>query len=203
MQKKSVGIALALSGLLLAGCASQAPAKAPAPEPDTNPSASAETDAKPTESTPSEGQFSIEHITSCDQIEAVVAPFIEGLVPLDDNVVDEWGVSCGWDMAEDETNVANGRSVSVGMATVEQGTPKPDPSMVLEMEGASLVEDPWLADNGGIGYSLQTAVAIAGASTTTIWVPGVETSITASAVGDMSTIDGPAGLKIVQALLAK
>lgn len=189
--------------LLLVGCASQAPVVDSETQQSANAEPGSDMGSDTSDATASEDQFSIDHITSCDQVETVVAPYIAGLVAQEGNVVDEWGVSCSWDMAEGETNVENGRSVQVGMAPVEPGTPKPDPSMALEMDGASLVEDSWLSEHGGIGYSLQTAIAVAGASTTTIWVPGVEANITASAVGDLPAIDGPAGLQIVQSLLSQ
>lgn len=150
---------------------------------------------------PAPGQFSIDHITSCDQVAGVVAPYIEGLAPLDSNVVDEWGISCSWEAAEDETDFANNRSVEVGMTALEPGEIKPDPEFVLKMDGSALVEDSWIESSGGIAYSLGMTTAVAGVISTTVWLPGVQAQITGGQWDGMPTLDGSASVEVVKSLV--
>lgn len=188
---------MALSSLLLLGCASQEAATG------EDAAAATETGAvEPAEETATgPGQFSIAHITSCDQVASAVAPYIEGLAPVESNVVDEWGISCSWEAAEGETDFANNRSVEVGIAPLEPDAEKPDPAFVEAMDGGSVVEDGWVESSGGIAYSLDMATAVVGVSSTTVWLPGIEAHITGGKWEGMPALDGPAALNVVKSLV--
>lgn len=147
------------------------------------------------------GQFSIDHITSCDQVAGAVAPYIEGLAPLDSNVVDEWGISCTWEAAEDETDFANNRSVEVGLTALEPGEVKPDPEFVLKLDGSALVEDSWIDSSGGIAYSLGMTTSVVGVISTTVWLPGVQAQITGGQWDGMPALDGAASVEVVKSLV--
>lgn len=182
-----------VSLLLLTGCAGAAPQSPPdAFDEDGLP--------VPAEEATIEGS-PLEAITSCDQVEAAVAPYIDGLVPDPGNTVDEWGVSCTWEMAEDETDFANNRSVKVGIGAVAEGTPKPDASGIADMEGGSVLEDAWVSERDGVAFSLTMGTAVAGVTVTTVWLPGAEAMITGGTWGDLPALDGPAAIEVVKTLL--
>ena len=146
-----------------------------------------------------DARFSIDHITSCGQVEPMVASYVEGLALYDD-MVDEWGVYCRWDMAEGETDFANARSVSVTLTPLEADEPQPDPSGVVRM-GGEVIDDAWLAARGGVASSVGTTTSVAGALSTTVWVPGVEAMIGGGRWGDMPALDGPAAIEVVKGLV--
>lgn len=190
-------LATASTLLLIAGCSGN-----PTVTDDTEPrdQASETVTDEAVNDTPTDGA-SIAHITSCDQVEAVVSPYIEGLVPADDNGVDEWGVHCLWETAEGETDLANIRVVSVSLTPVEPGSEKPDTSMIENAEGGSVVEAEWITQHDGIAFSLDLGSAVAGATTTTVWVPTVEAIIGGGSWANMPALDGPAAAEVVRQLL--
>lgn len=183
--------------LLLAGCA-------PADQAQDHPSDPEAPSAATDDTLPApdfEASVALAAITSCDQVEGLVAPYIGGLVPLESNVVDEWGVMCDWGMAEDETDFANNRSVSVHLAPVEKGTEKPDPTALSGMDGFAVIEDAWVAERGGVASTYSQSVAVAGATVTTVWFPSVEASVSGGTWADMPSLDGPAALEVIKRLL--
>lgn len=201
MRFPHIAISLVVSAFVLTGCSS-------APTSPNEPvSAPETTESAPTESTPAEpaadGLFRIDHITSCDQVAATVAPYIEGLVLQPSSTVDEWGVSCTWDMAEGETDWANNRSIDVSLTQFEEAETAPDPSYVTSLEGGAIHEDPWLTANGGVATSVTMGVSVAGAVAISVWVPGVEAHISGGQWGDFPALDGPAAISVVQALVTK
>lgn len=193
MKKRLVAASAIAALLLLAGCAADPAPNPPSENIDPAPAEEPKSDA-PAASSP------LASITSCDQVESVVAPYIEGLVPLADNVVDEWGVSCGWDMAENETDVANARTVTVSIVPVEEGTPAPDNAGVAAMEGGAIVEDAWVAAHDGVAATYSVAVAVAGAVVTEIWFPRFEISISGGVFDNYPSLDAPASLEIAKRL---
>lgn len=203
MKKLSTGLIVALSTVLLLGCSPQTADTGSESGADASVSAEpAETHEDGAGSASSE-LFSIAHITSCDQVAAAVAPYIEGLAPLETNVVDEWGISCSWEAAEDETDFANNRSVEVGMMALEPDSEKPDPAFVEAMDGGSLVEDGWVESAGGVAYTLDMATAVVGVSVTTVWLPGIEAHVTGGKWEGMPALDGPAALEVVKSLVTQ
>lgn len=185
--------------LLLAGCAPADPAQDPLSNPDDQSVTPLDSDALP------EPDFAaspaLAAITSCDQVEALVASYIEGLVPLDTNTVDEWGVMCDWGTSEDETDFANNRSISVQLAPVEKGTEKPDATMLADMDGFTMIDDAWVAQRDGVAYTYSMAVDVAGATVTTVWFPSVEANVAGGKWGDYPDLDGAAALDIIKKLL--
>ncbi len=161
------------------------------------------TPAGPGPSEPPEPQFSFEHVSSCSQVEAAVQPYIEGLVPNEANVVDEWGVSCSWETADGELDPANIRSVSVQLAPVERDAEAPDPSLVAQTEGGVVIDDTWVTSTGGVAFSLTLGTAVAGATATTVWVPGVEATIGGGTWDGYPALDGPAAVEVVRGLITQ
>lgn len=151
---------------------------------------------------PAETMFSLDSISSCAQVEQAVAAYIEGLVPDEGNVVDEWGVTCQWESPEEGTDLADIRSVSVLLEPVEADAEAPDPSMVAEADGGSVIESDWVAGHGGVAFSLTLGTAVAGSTATTVWVPGVEAQVGGAQWGDYPALDGPAAVAVVQSLLS-
>lgn len=143
----------------------------------------------------------LDRVSSCDQVESVVAPYVSALVLSERSTVDEWGVSCDWEMAEGETDMANNRSVSVAIVDNEEGDEAPDTSLVAKQEGYAAVDDPWVADQGGVAYSYSLGTAVAGVIVTTIWLPHAEINITGGTWGDYPALDGPAAVGVAKKLL--
>lgn len=179
--------------LLLTGCVAAEP-ETPADPVDDSGAVATPDDAV-------SGASALASITSCDQVADAVAPYIEGLVPSESNVVDEWGVSCSWETAEDETDLANNRSVEVGIVATEANAEKPDASGVAAMEGGALIEDDWVSERDGIAFSLTLGTAVAAAISTTVWVPGAEARITGGQWADFPALDGPAAVQVMKTLL--
>ncbi|GAA2824613.1 hypothetical protein GCM10010471_02500 [Leucobacter komagatae] len=191
---QATGVTLTL--LLVAGCAGAGPATSTTPK-------TGGTDA-PTGSTsqlPTDTPFSLDGITSCAQVEAVVTPYITGLVPNEANTVDEWGVSCSWETAEGELNPDNIRAVSVQLAPVEAGSETPDTSLIADMDGGEVLEHGWVTSNGGVAFSLSLGTAVAGAIATTVWVPGVEATVGGGQWAGAPALDGEAAVEVVRSLI--
>ena len=144
-------------------------------------------------------RFSIDHLTSCEQVAPMVATYIDGLAAYDDEV-NEWGVYCRWDMAEGETDFANNRSVSVTLTPLGADEVQPDTSVVVRT-GGEVIDDAWLAARGGVAYSTGVMTSVAGAVSTTVWLPGVEAMIGGGRWAEMPSLDGPAAIEAVKGLV--
>lgn len=199
MKRRTLAIALAFPLILLAGCSAAddtAPVSSDAAPADT---ADTVTDDTTNDSTGNSAD-AWAGITSCDQVAQAVAPYIENLVLTEGSTVDEWGVSCSWDMAEDETNWENNRSVKVGIAP--PATEKPD--LVQLAEFSDLIEpleEEWVSAMGGVAYTSTMEIAVASAIVTTVWLPEVEATVTGGAWEAYPALDGPAAVGVVAALL--
>lgn len=101
-------------------------------------------------------------MSSCDQVAGVVEPYITALVLTESSTVDEWGVNCSWEMAEDETDMANNRSVSVAIVDNEDGDQAPDTRLIAKQAGYADVQDAGVSEQGGLAYSYSLGVAVAG-----------------------------------------
>ena len=186
--------AASLSLLLLTGCASAVPTAK-----DT--AADAVVDAPSDEDQSNDApDDAVARIGSCDTVEAVVAPYIQNLVAMESNVVDEWGVSCQWEMAEGETDWANNRSVSVGISP--EPLEKPDLALLTDASDAiTAVDDAWVAQQDGVAYTMTMETAVATAIVTTVWLPYAEITVTGGKWGDHPALDGPAAVQVAKALL--
>lgn len=191
---QATGTALAL--LLVTGCAGAGPESNTAPEVGGTDASSGSTSLPPADSL-----FSLDGVTSCAQVEAAVTPYIAGLVPNEANTVDEWGVSCSWETAEGELNPDNIRAVSVQLAPVEAEAEKPDTSLIEKMDGGKVLENSWVASNGGVAFSLSLGTAVAGAIATTVWVPGVEATVGGGQWAGVPALDGDAAVDVVRSLI--
>lgn len=189
-----------LAGVILILATVSGCAGTEAPDPSVS-SGAATPDTTPADA-PGSPRFTLDGITSCDQVEQAVALYIEGLVPAESNVVDEWGASCLWETPESQTDLSQIRAVEVQLAPVEADAEAPDPSMVAQTEGGSVIENDWVAANDGVAFSLTLGTAVAGATSTTVWVPGVEAVIAGGQWADAPALDGPAAVDVVQSLLS-
>lgn len=192
MRNALATIALSASLLLLAGCASQDAGQGadPAPAPSAD-----------GQETKTESGFGFDHITSCDDVESVVASYIAELVPSEGNTVDEWGVSCTWEPAEGNLDPANIRTVSVQLAPVEAGAEAPDPRLIAQMDGGEVLENSWVDSNQGVAYALNLGTAVAGTTVTTVWLPGVEATIGGGQWDGFPALDSAAAVDVVKSLV--
>ena len=142
-----------------------------------------------------------ESITSCDQIAAVVAPYIEGL-ELDEegSGPNDYGIGCYWVPPEDIDDFSMIRAIDIQLEDAA-GSAEPDLSLFLDMDGASVHEDPWLEEQGGVAYSLALGTSVAGATAITVWLPDVEVTIGGGQWGDYPALDGPAAIEVTRQLL--
>lgn len=186
-----------ISLLLLTGCAAAEPTPDDAAPDDT--AAVDQNNPDDTGDTPSNGD-AIAHITSCAAVASAVQPYIQGLVEQDGNVVDEWGVSCGWTTAEGETDWANVREVGVGISP--EPTDKPDAVALAELDpNITPLDDAWVAAEGGVAFTMSMGTAVAGATATTIWLPYAEVKISGGTWGDFPALDGAAAVQVAKQLL--
>ena len=189
-----------LSLLLLTGCAAAASAPADtAPNGTDNAVISDQNDPDATRDTPANGD-AIAHITSCDTVATAVQPYIQELVEQQGNIVDEWGVTCGWTTAENETDWANVREVAVGINP--DPNQKPDPAALAGSDSnITPVDDAWVANEGGVAYTMSTGPAVAGVTVTTIWLPYAEVMVTGGTWGDYPALAGHAAVSVAKQLL--
>lgn len=192
--RRLTAIAVPLSLLLLTSCSDSAASDSPNTDSAVVDTVAADENQAGSDS----GRLA--HLTDCSRVETAVSPFIDGLVPDEQNTVDEWGVSCRWDMAENETNWENNRSVSVGISP--EPNEKPDVAQLAEFaEGIAQIEDSWVAEQGGVAYTMGTTTSVAAAIVTTVWLPYAEVTIAGGKWGDYPALDGAAAVQIAQQLL--
>lgn len=142
------------------------------------------------------------HLSGCEDVEALVAPFVEGIELTPDSTVDEWGVSCSWETPQDATELAEIRSVSVSAVTQEPGAVAPDVAAMRElMEEMTELEDPWLTERGGVAYSMTMDTAVAAVVVTTVWLPEVEVTVSGGQWAQHPALDGRASLEVTKQLL--
>lgn len=131
-----------------------------------------------------------------------MAPYIDGLVQMEGNVVDEWGVSCTWTMAEDNTDWANAREVSLGIIPVETGDIKPDVEGIAEfLPGTVEIASDWVASKGGVAYESRLGTDTIGAISSVVWTPDYEVSVGGGAWEGFQSLDGNASVEVAQQLL--
>lgn len=172
--------------LLLTGCGSDGAADASAP-PEDGPAA--------------KSTSVIDRVSSCDQVAGVVGPYIAGLELTDSSTVDQWGVNCNWEPPESATDFSEIRSISVSIVDNEEGSVPPDTSLLADQEGYTDLEDDWVSQQEGKAYSLSMAVAVAGATVTTVWLPHAEISVSGGTWGEHPALDGPAAVEVAKKLM--
>ena len=192
MKKFSTIFVGALSAMLLVGCS--APAESD--------SAVTEVEGAEVVTAPAGGEFSVDQVTSCDQVEAAVAPYIEGLVAADTNGVNEWGVECGWTTANPDENLAEMRSVQVSLTASQSVMDDEAKALMLEM-GMEEVTDAWVTENGGNVMVMRMGEGgPLDIISTSVALPGVEAAITGGEWSNVPSLDGPAAAGVVKALFA-
>ena len=174
---------LVATALMLAGCAGGPPpsagTSAPAPEPSQEPAPTVDS-------------------IDCAEVEAVVAPYIEGLVPREDNGSDEFGTLCGWEVPADARDLSDIRSVEVSISA--------EPGDVLTAEelgsvGLTALPDSAIESAGGVAYTSTIDVAVASVIVTTVALPTVEVTVTGGQWDGHPSLDGPAAVAVVKTLL--
>ncbi len=140
-----------------------------------------------------------DRIGSCDTVATHVAPYIEGLVPLETNAVDEYGAYCQWEAPEGIADLGDLASVEVSIVPSETSEVE-DPD-IIEQAGLTLIPDDALDAAGGIAYGLDGETAVAAVTVTSVRVPGINIDITGGQWGDRPALDGPAAVGVAKGIL--
>ncbi len=190
----------ATAALLFALTACSAPTTDTAvPEPDTDTSASTEaTEPAPDDATNGSAaeSFTWDHLTSCEQIGAPVAQYTADLV-LVENYFSEYEIQCEWEHP-DPVEWVDVRTVSITLA---------QNSFVLTSEQLAMTEslvehrDEALAAVGGVAYSMDMETAMTGVSATTVSVPGIDLTVSASEHASLPPLRDAAAVEVAKQLL--
>ncbi|MFC4125027.1 hypothetical protein [Nocardia rhizosphaerae] len=181
--------ALVLTGFLTA-CSSE---EAAVPATATDASSAAAAPALGTDDDPI-----LAETIGCDTVAAAVAPYIEGLVPLDTNEADQYGSYCNWETDTDSGTIAEIRSVEV---IIEPGNGEVPTAQTLSAGGLTVIPDQELDSAGGIAYTLGATTAVAAVAATTVELPTAKVSITGGQWADAPDLDGPAAVGVAKQLL--
>jgi len=146
----------------------------------------------------SDGEFSFSNIKSCDEMEPFLNVWIDGLTPYDWNTVSSTEIHCGWDTSAGNVAPDEARSIEVNLV---QQSELPDYSLLEKMKGYERLDDAWVAENGGVAFAMTIDIGISAAIGTTIWVPGVEVTVSGGRWANLPELDGPAGLEIAKNIL--
>lgn len=134
---------------------------------------------------------------SCEEIETIVAPYIQGLV-LDEDIayIDDEQISCQWH--HDDGAVTSFDQIQIFGLDIEVGDDE-----VLTMEEVEAVgmeeiyfTDPRLEELGGIGVWLDGDNAVLGAGSGSVLLPGLEISLTDGRVGAQNLMDREAMVEL-------
>lgn len=128
-----------------------------------------------------------------------MATWVEGLNPYDWNSVSETDIHCGWETPPEDVTPDNARSVEVRFAAISE---QPDYSPLEGMAGFERVSDEWVTVNNGDAFTMTVDIGISAVIGTTIWVPGVEVTVSGGRWAGLPELDGPAGLEIAKQILA-
>lgn len=193
MRKSLLLLAAGVASFTLIGCAA-------APQPADPPNA-AEEPANPSTPDPkaaSEG-FSFSHIKSCADVEPFLTAWIADLEPYDWNSASDAEVVCGWSNPPEEVTPETARSVEVKLSQVSE---RPDFSMLESMQGFAWVDDAWVSENDGAAFTMTVDLDISAVIGSTIWVPGVEVTVSGGRWANLPELDGAASLEIAKQILA-
>lgn len=145
--------------------------------------------------------FDFDLISSCDDVEGVMAPYIEGLTQMVGNVVDEYGASCTWTMPEGNTDWENTREVSLEIVSVDEADPVPDIAALEELDGIEGIGNEWLTAKKGVAYTAGMSTGVVGAIVTTVWTPEYQISVGGGHWEGTASLDGAAGLEVAKGIL--
>ncbi len=183
--------ALLAFALALTGCAANEPAPA---DPSAVPAPGA-----PDETHVADGELAV--LDSCAAIEAVLAPYIEGLVPEAYNAqpFTEWGGTCDWREPEDATDLLEIRTVGVAVS-LQTGDTAETLADLARSGFFETVEAPEVERRGGIAHAL-TIDAGARIIVTTVQLPDVTVAVTGGAWESAAALDAPAAVEVAQRVL--
>ncbi|MGL3149327.1 hypothetical protein ACSS7Z_03090 [Microbacterium sp. A82] len=191
-------VILAVSSVMLLGCAASI---SPEPVQDTGQTVSPGNDVSDSVP-PVPKTLSIDHISSCDDLESTMAPYIDGLTQMEGNSVNEWGVSCTWTMPEDNTDWANAREVSLGVTPVYDASTRPDiPGLQQVFPETAEITDKWIAELGGVAYVVEMGTGTVAALQSVVWTPDFEVAVGGGRWEGMPALDGNAALEVARAVL--
>lgn len=193
MKKMKTTVTLAAAALFLAGCAGE-------PAPDTTTPEVAADDSTQQEPAAKPGEWSFAHVTSCDQLESFVEPWLGGLELSEISEVAKERVHCSWAPPEGEVDPSNPRSVEIELVSMPE---RPDYSALSQMKGYAELSDAWVDENDGEAFTLTIDIGLAASIGTTIWANGVEATVSGAVGEGLPPIDGPTGIEIVKEMLAK
>lgn len=143
-------------------------------------------------------EFSFSSIKSCEQLEPFLAPWADGLTAYDWNTISTQEIHCGWDNSADNVTPEDARTVEVNLVRQPE---LPDYSLLEKMNGYEGIEDDWVSENGGKAFTITIDIGISAAIGTTIWVPGVEITVSGGRWANLPELDGPAGIGVAKNIL--
>lgn len=143
--------------------------------------------------------LSFAHIASCDDVKPFVATWTEGFVPYEWNSVSDSAIQCGWNSPPEETNLDNIRSVEVNLTQLDE---RPDYSPLEGLGGFASISDDWVDAQEGLAYAMTVDIGLSAVIGTTVWVPGVEATVSGGRWANLPELGAPAALEVVKALLA-
>lgn len=183
--------ALTVAALLLAGCSENAEpiATAGGPTPGGSPQKQVASES---------GTFSIRDVTTCDQVEPFVAQWLGGLVPSDISFIDESTVHCAWTSPPGEADLNEARTIEIELVASPE---RPDYSLLTGMKGYEGISDSWVDTRGGQAFALTIDIGLSVAIGTTVWVPGVEATVSGGKWANVPPLDAAAGLEVAKAIL--
>lgn len=191
MRKFSLIVATSALGLLLVGCS------APALSEDT-PDAPSVSEQPSANTNDSNGEFSFAHITSCEDVKPFVATWTEGFVPYEWNNVSEDVIQCGWNTPAEEITPENARSIEVNFTKVSE---RPDYSVLESMDSYQAISDDWVSKHDGQAYTMTVDIGLSAVIGTTVWVPGVEVTVSGGRWANLPELDGTAALEVAKQVL--
>lgn len=189
MRKLPLVIAASAFGLLLSGCAGA--------QEDTLETPVA-TEHPPVTNDSSSDEISLSKITSCDDIKPFVETWTEGFEPYEWNNVSEDVIQCGWNTPPEEVTPDNARSVEVNLTRLGE---RPDYSPLAGMSGYEAISDDWVAANDGQAYTMTVDIGLSAVIATTVWVPGVEVTVSGGRWANLPELDGAAALGVAKQIL--
>ena len=132
-----------------------------------------------------------------------MAPYIEGLVQMENNSVNEYGAACTWTMPEGNTDWTNAREVSLGIKPVHDGEPKPDVEALQQfLPGTTEIANDWVASRDGVAYETRLGTDTIGAIGSVVWTPEYEVTVGGGAWEGFQSLDGEAAVQVAQQLLS-
>lgn len=179
---------MVVSGLILTGCSSGD---------DTVVDIRNAADIGSTTSTNADSPYLVNvarEFPDCEAIGGALAPYTEGLVPAESNVVSSQRVHCTWDV--------EGEVPPSGITTVEVVIePETVTSATAAKTGLVTLPDPQIEAAGGFAHSMPINMAGTAVTATGVELPQASVSITVGGRDTEAVLDGPGAVAVAKRLL--